>query len=139
MRGHKEFGNDKDGEIKFLKQELALARADVVGLSRKKFFVSMYGFRSCKTTEEYNHWRNELVWEIIQQQDEITDEDSHGKTVEYSGRARCPLCGKKPLKEIGFTIPNSLKRHLEGSGGKKTKCTVMDNLFGLAESNYWDA
>lgn len=47
-------------------------------------------------------------------------------------RMVCPLCGKAPDLEVGFTYPTGLVRHLDGWGNIR-QCRVMAAIWSMSE------
>jgi hypothetical protein len=123
------FESTKDKEIAHLKEQLEEARWSIIGLSRT-YIDGWTNYIRCNSRKEAYEWRANTVQEIIDLAEEVTGENVWGQKI-YYGRAICPLCGDRPHDKHGYTIPEGLKRHLEGFGNMQ-QCSVMGNLFNMA-------
>lgn len=104
-----------------LKRELDNARDDILELRPRPISDQFRVYRLCKNNHEQMVWWYETIKMII---------DSTKPDPEYSNewtgdRADCPLCGDgNSWHHNGFSLPEGLKRHLEGSS-KARQCAVM--------------
>jgi len=119
-----ERGNE---EVRRLQDELYRARRDIVDLMPDDIARLMHGYHDCKTRHDHHAWEQSVVEAVIG----ATEPDlaaSH-----WQPRARCPLCrgGSSGAYDVGFTIPEGLRRHLEGFGNVH-QCSVTRAAFALA-------
>lgn len=113
--------------VRRLRDELYRARRDIVELMPENITRLMQGYYGCKTRHDHHDWEQCVVEAIIGMA--VPDpEASH-----WQPRARCPLCrgGSSGPYDVGFTIPEGLRRHLVGFGNVH-QCSVTRAAFAMA-------
>ena len=116
-----------DERIARLEAELDEARRDIVDLAPAELWDVLHGYITCGSREEHHRWRLDLVAAVI---DRAVPDPA---TLSWQPRALCPLCrgGSSSPHQGGFTLPEGLRRHLEGFGNVR-QCPVTRAAFRLA-------
>ena len=85
----------------------------------------LYSYRQCKTSEEGQNWRYNIIADLVDIAEALPP-----KTYASLGRGVCPLCKRGPASAYydGFTLPEGLRRHLEGYGNTQ-RCDVFSVLL----------
>jgi hypothetical protein len=120
-----EWGNPYKDAIRRLKAELDEARSTILALMPEETQRLLESYPSCESRQQTYSWQKSVAETIIESAMLPREQGSY-----FSDRAYCPLCGCG-----GFTIPEGLRRHLEGWGNMH-KCDVMKAALGLARE-YW--
>jgi len=124
-----------DSEIRRLKDELWMARRDIVELMPEDLRDILMSYYSCGTEDLARSWRRNAVERLVDLAEAKSPEEM-GDSSSLSERALCPLCGEgsqNPYGVRGFAIPDGLTRHLEGSHNSQ-QCRVFSAAWHLAES-----
>jgi hypothetical protein len=120
-----QFGADR---IRRLEQDLHDSNYAIVNLMSEDVAAGLLSYYSCQTRHDYYEWRRDII-------------DRIGKLAEPSPKASffrergsCPLCkgGSSGPYDQGFTLPEGLRRHLEGHGNTRI-CPVTKAAFYLGE------
>ncbi len=123
-----------DERIRRLEDDLYSTRRTIIDLMPEPIAKALASYYGCETRKESYTWENRTVDFIISQADILKPEEGSYQ----SDRAYCPLCGQGSSSpyERGFSVPEGLRRHLEGWGNTH-RCSVMDVALNLAR-DYWD-
>lgn len=110
-----------------LQDELYRARRDIVDLMPENIARLMQGYHQCKTRHDHHAWEQSVVEAVIG----MATPDPEASR--WQPRARCPLCrgGSSGPYDVGFTVPEGLRRHLEGFGNVH-QCSGTRAAFALA-------
>jgi hypothetical protein len=121
-----------EAEVRRLKDELYMARATIIGLSRSPELVELlHDYYSCKTFGEVRDWEQRTADSIIESASRT--ENPAGR--DWDGRLRvlCPLCGDGPQSpyDKGFLLDEGLRRHLLGTYNSR-QCSVFQAAHRMA-------
>ncbi|MCX7381316.1 MAG: hypothetical protein NT133_07845 [Alphaproteobacteria bacterium] len=115
--------------VRRLQDDLYRTRRDIVELMPEVIANIMRSYVRVETRSDYYDWEKD-VSEFVLGITQVDLEISH-----LQPRARCPLCrsgGFGPY-EVGFLIPEGLRRHLHGSASAR-QCAVTRAAFALAQN-----
>ncbi|HEX7891487.1 MAG TPA: hypothetical protein VF522_19200 [Ramlibacter sp.] len=117
-----------------LRQDLFMARWDIISLAPDQFGDLLRSYFSCKTRAASRGWEADVVEKIIEWTEPL-GEDTRPDL--FGARANCPLCrqGAQSYYEQGFAFPEGLRRHLIGYG-RTHQCIVMRAVMGLARVHW---
>lgn len=99
--------------IAILERDLWVTRQVVLELLPEEHNALLSSYKDLDATDSAALWREATIEAVT----ELADPLPQSRT--YIGtRAFCPLCGKGTTAqyERGYTVPEGLRRHLEGSG-----------------------
>ena len=124
-----------DERIRRLEDEISELRDLVVGLAPTNFRSLLRSYYLCKTREDTYGWKDDLAEKIIEAADVLPQQQSSY----FSPRAYCPLCGFGSMSphEEGFSLPEGLRRHLVGWGGRTHQCQIMV-VAERSARDYWN-
>ncbi len=117
----------EDERVRRLEGELYLARRDIVELMPDAIAGLMRDYHGCRTREDHYAWEKRGGEAAI----DLAEPDPAAS--HWQPRARCPLCrgGSSGPYDISFTIPEGLRRHLEGFGNVR-QCPRTRAAFSIA-------
>lgn len=116
-------------EIRRLKDELFMARQEILYLAPDEFHDLLRSYRFCETRAATYAWADRVADQIVERAVPL-----QGYMTEIFGtRALCPLCrgGTQSQYEQGYSLPVGLHRHLVGYG-RVNECPVIDAARELA-------
>ena len=116
--------DQRDEEIRHLRDELYFACEAIIDLVSKQFEPYLSAWLYCESLDDLNAWESWVVDGVLR----AAVPGPAGDRGDYldRGRAYCPLCGgsaQSPYSR-GFSVPLGLERHLEGSHGSR-RCPVL--------------
>jgi len=125
--------NSKLNRIEELEKELYIARRVIVNFLSENIKNVYFKHYYINSWDEMFEWKNNLIDKIIKNAN-ILEKTS---IYDYNDRALCPICNSDTttFNVKGFVVPEGLKIHLLGRGGKN-QCPVFLQIFKLAESDY---
>jgi hypothetical protein len=120
-------------ELKRLKDELYLARRDLVeiatnSLSEELYYELLSGSHKCNTMDEFFVWKHNTIKKIVEASKPEQDEDIYRPLQVY-----CPFCKNGTTwgdVTRGFAWPAGLSMHLNGDGNAR-QCRVIKAAFEL--------
>lgn len=114
-----------DAEKEQLKKELRKARRALFDLMPENVQQILHSYRQCKSSEEGRFWRHKAINELVDIAEPLPP-----KTYASLGRGICPMCRRGPNSAYyeGFTLPEGLRRHLDGYGNTQM-CDVFSVLL----------
>jgi hypothetical protein len=122
-----------EDRIRQLESDLWMARMAIIELMPEDFQRVLYPSDDDLQRGIYP-WFRETVRKVIEMADVVRMEDPIGVT----RRAVCPLCRAEARNYYnigpGFTYPEGLRRHLEGSH-RSVQCTVIRAARDIAHAN----
>lgn len=126
-------GYPAEERIRELKSELYCARRDIVHLMPSDVVNILMSYYSCQSHRDFGEWQRSAIDQILAMA--VPDPDAS-----YFGpRGYCPLCkgGSSGPYAQGFTLPEGLRRHLEGYGNTH-QCPVTRAAFNMAREALWE-
>ena len=125
MRRTKTVYSPVDAEKERLKKELQEARRALFDLMPESVQRILHSYRQCKSSHEGRVWRHKIVEDIICLAKIVSQQ-----TNSSPARGLCIMCGRGPVSAYydGFSIPEGLRRHLEGYGDTR-RCGVFSVLL----------
>ena len=116
-----------EGELRKAYDKLYTTRRAIVELMPKAIAERLRNFDGCQSEREFYDWTRSVIAFIIQEAVPITEASY------FQPRGFCPLChqGSSGPYDSGFTLPEGLRRHLEGFGNVR-QCNVSQAAFALA-------
>ena len=126
-------GFDED-RTRRLEEELWQARRNIIALMPDHVEHLLLGYHGCRSRSDYYRWQRDVIDQIVMNAKPDLDASY------FQGRGYCPLCkgGSLGPYDRGFTLPEGLKRHLEGFGNTHI-CSVTQAAFQLAQDVLRDA
>lgn len=120
-------------EVRRLKEDLQRAegelfntRCAMIQLMPEEIAAELMGFYSCHSERDFFSWRRSVVDNIVGRAVPVPEASV------LQPRGWCPLCrgGSSGPYATGFTLPEGLRRHLEGFGNV-SQCPVTTAAFAL--------
>jgi len=126
--------DNKDEIIKRLKEELWLARSNLLHLLPWETYQVLSTYHDCQSQQERYSWLDELAEKVI---DSVLPSQNDRAHSWLGDRVKCPLCGSGGVSgyQDGFTLPEGLRRHLVGWGNTQ-QCPFTGTAQKLAKE-YW--
>lgn len=114
-----------DAEKERLKKELREARRALFDLMPENVQQILHSYRQCKSSEEGRFWRHKAINDLVGIAEPLPP-----KTYAALGRCICPMCRRGPTSAYyeGFTLPEGLRRHLDGYGNTRM-CDVFSVIL----------
>lgn len=106
----------RDDTIRWLRDELYMTRVTVLSLAKSEHRQLLNSYHQRETRAESYAWESDVAGKIIDSASILPPEQGS-----YLGpRAFCPLCGDGSSSpyDTGFSVPEGLRRHLVGWGGR---------------------
>lgn len=124
-----------DERFQKAESDLYFARQTILELMPSPFDAILESYLSCQSRADSRAWEAKVADEVIQNAQVLTREEGSY----WEERAYCPLCrgSSSAPYDVGFSLPEGLRRHLVGWGGRTHQCRVMVAVMGLAR-NYWN-
>ncbi len=124
----------RDETIRHLRNELYMARVAILSLmteEQQRLLRSYYDYRT--RTESYR-WESDVADKLIEGATILP----RGQGSYLGPRAFCPLCGDGTTSpyETGYSVPEGLRRHLVGWGGKANQCSVFSAASRMAHEHF---
>jgi hypothetical protein len=119
--------------ISDLRRDLDAAVRSIILLMPEDAQSILRSFYECESRDKTYRWRHLAALRVVHLAKPLP------KGIHDSrDRAYCPLCGEGalPPSAEGYAIPEGLRRHLFGWGGKQTQCSVF-NTVELGARWYW--
>ncbi len=119
--------------IRRLESELWSARRTIVGMAAEPLAEALLNYRDCQSEDDFWRWRQQAIETVISAAT-VDPEISY-----LQPRAWCPLCrgGSSGPFDRGFSIPEGMRRHLDGHGNVAA-CPVTAAAFWLAREGLQD-
>jgi len=116
-----------------LKGELYMARRTIVELMREEIARRLSDYYDCRSERDFYDWRQSALAFIIEKAVPIPEASY------WQPRGWCPLChgGSSGPYESLFTLPEGLRRHLDGLGNVRP-CPVTQAALDLAREGLAD-
>jgi hypothetical protein len=114
-----------------LERELRSARWDIIHLMPWEMTQLLTNYHDCVLRADFGRWMSETINRIA----ELAETDPEASRYPSQPRGYCPLCKHGSLGpfDLGFVLPDGLKRHLEGHGTAH-QCRVTAAAFRMAET-----
>lgn len=125
----------RDDTIRHLRDELFMARQTILSLTTPDQQGLLKSYYDCETRQDSYRWESDVAEKLIEGAIALPREQGS-----YFGpRAFCPLCGDGTSSpyETGFSLPEGLRRHLVGWGGRANQCVVLSTAIRLA-NDHWN-
>ena len=120
-------------ELSDLQDRLETACYSIINLMSEEARDILRSYSECKSRSDSWHWRERTAHIIIGIAEAFPSE-----LPGMAARAYCPLCGDGAavLYEKGFKLPEGLRRHLIGWGGRRNQCSVLRAAMELAHAHW---
>ena len=107
----------------------------MINLMREEARDILRSYSECRSRSDSWGWHERAAYMIIGLAEALPPTERSGMVA----RAYCPLCGADAaiLYEKGFKLPEGLRRHLVGWGGRSNQCSVFNAALQLAHA-YWN-
>jgi hypothetical protein len=133
-RSYPALSDPLEERVKKLESDLYMARAAIIGLMPETLRAAIGSYYTVESREDGFRWKDALTEQIIEYAKPLPTSNPY-----FGVRAMCPLCGNgssSPYDE-GFSVPEGLRRHLEGYGNMH-QCVVAHAVFALAH-DFWNS
>lgn len=117
-------GGGLSEELKQLREQLHLAQQVIFDLLPYDVRLLVQEVGKCQTSDETRSWYARL-------HRSLQEEAAYGSTQDgWNRRSSCPLCHNTTSSGVGFTLPDGLNRHFEGTWGARL-CPLMRFIKSL--------
>lgn len=120
---------DTEQKIRDLENELYVARSVIIHLMPARGREILMSYYDCASLQDTYGWKDKIAEQLV--------EIAEPLALPYADRAYCPLCGEGSTsgRDLGYSIPLGLTRHLTG-WGRSYECKVVVAALALAR-NHW--